>query len=138
MHRFCISDASAVVVRSSLVRPFPDSLYASDRGTEPRSIRIEERAVRNGFSATPDGDEPSAEELNEIERESGLIAAEMVLLDAEIRIMTAEHRPTPVDWQRLRRAMRQVLRELAALHTRQRRQRDRNQDRPQSPEGDAA
>lgn len=61
-------------------------------------------------------DEPSADDLAEIERESGLIAAEMALLDAEIRILSAEDEPSEIDWQRLRRAMRDVLRESAKFH----------------------
>ena len=64
----------------------------------------------------PDDEEPSAEDLAAIERESGLIAAEMALLDAEIAILSAEGDPSDVDWQRLRRAMRDVLQESAELY----------------------
>jgi len=60
-------------------------------------------------------DEPTAEELAAIERESGLIAAEMALLDAEIRLLAAEDEASEVDWQRLRRALRDVVRENAEL-----------------------
>jgi hypothetical protein len=65
---------------------------------------------------TPDDDEPSTEDLAAIERESGLIAAELALLDAEIRILSAEGDPSDVDWQRLRRAMHDVLSETAELY----------------------
>ena len=65
----------------------------------------------------PEDDEPSAEDLAAIERESGLISAELALLDAEIRILAAEGDPSAVDWQRLRRAVRDVLREAAELYT---------------------
>jgi hypothetical protein len=68
------------------------------------------------ISADIPDDEPSAEELAEIERESGLIAAEMALLDAEIRILYAEDDPSAVDWLRLRRALRDVLNENAELY----------------------
>jgi Family of unknown function (DUF6284) len=64
---------------------------------------------------TPRDDEPTTEELAAIERESGLIAAEMALLDAEIRMLAAEDQASEVDWQRLRRAMRDVVRENAEL-----------------------
>jgi hypothetical protein len=67
-------------------------------------------------ATAPDGDEPSAEDLAAIERESGLISAEMALLDAEIRILSAEGDPSSLDWQRLRRAMRDVVRETAELY----------------------
>jgi hypothetical protein len=63
----------------------------------------------------PDDGEPSAEDLAAIERESGLIAAEMALLEAEIRLLEAGDRASEVDWQRLRRAMRNVVRENAEL-----------------------
>jgi Family of unknown function (DUF6284) len=76
----------------------------------------------------PDDKEPSAEDLAAIERESGLISAEMALLDAEIRIMCADGDPSAVDWQRLRRAVRDVLREHAQLYA----------DEPASGEHDAA
>lgn len=75
----------------------------------------------------PDDDEPSAEDLAEIERESGLISAELTLLDAEIRILCAEGDPSAVDWQRLRRAVRNVLRETAELYA----------DEPPFPEEEA-
>ncbi len=76
-------------------------------------------------------DEPTVEELAAIERESGLIAAEMALLDAEIRMLAAEDEASEVDWQRLRRALRDVVRENAELL--------RDQlDGPDSSEGEAA
>jgi hypothetical protein len=72
---------------------------------------------------TPD-DEPTPEELAEIERESGLIAAELAMLDAEPHILSAEGGSSGVDWQRLRRAMRDVINEAAELY-------DDDRDRPE-------
>jgi hypothetical protein len=71
--------------------------------------------VEDARSNTPHEDEPTTEELAAIERESGLIAAEMALLDAEIRMLAAEDEASEVDWQRLRRALRDVVRENAEL-----------------------
>jgi hypothetical protein len=62
-----------------------------------------------------DGDEPTAAELDAINDELPLIAAEVAVVDAEIAIISAPHGPTDLDWQRLRRARRVVLREAAAL-----------------------
>nr|WP_260729922.1 DUF6284 family protein [Dactylosporangium roseum] len=45
-----------------------------------------------------------------------LIEAEMTLLDAEIRVITAEPEPTALDWRRMRRAEALVRRELVKLH----------------------
>jgi hypothetical protein len=79
----------------------------------------------------PDDDEPSAEDLAAIDRESGLISAELALLDAEIRILSAEGDPSPLDWQRLRRAMRGVVRESAELYA------DESHDGPSPADEDA-
>ena len=54
-------------------------------------------------------DEPTADELAEIEREWPQIEAELALLDAEIRILTAQGGPSLLDRRRLRRTERQVL-----------------------------
>ncbi|WP_433051148.1 DUF6284 family protein [Dactylosporangium sp. CS-033363] len=62
---------------------------------------------------TTDG--PSPAELEAIQREWPLIEAEMSLVAAEIRVLTAEPQPTVRDWHRLRTAERRVLREAAAL-----------------------
>lgn len=62
---------------------------------------------------SPDG--PSPAELAAIQREWPLIEAEMSLVAAEIRVLTAEPQPTVRDWHRLRTAERHVLREAAAL-----------------------
>ncbi len=59
--------------------------------------------------------EPSRTELAEIEREMPLIDAEVLLLDAQITVLTSNGGPTDLDWQRLRRAQRRVLREARAL-----------------------
>lgn len=72
--------------------------------------------MKDRSSNTPGDDEPSAAELTEIEREFGLFSAEMVLLDAEIRIMAAEHLASSVDWRRLRRAIRDLLHESADFY----------------------
>jgi len=81
---------------------------------------------------TPYDDEPTVEELAAIERESGLIAAEMALLDAEIRILAAEDEASDVDWHRLRRALRDVVRENAELR------RELADEDPDSVDGEAA
>lgn len=83
--------------------------------------------MANHAGTAPEDDEPSAEDLAAIERESGLISAELALLDAEIRILCADGDPSAIDWQRLRRAMRDVLRKAAELYT----------DEPSSPEADS-
>ena len=57
---------------------------------------------------------PSAADLDAIEDEWPLIAAEVELTDAEIAVLTAEPGPTALDWRRLRRAEARVLREAAA------------------------
>ncbi|MCL7459892.1 DUF6284 family protein [Micromonospora sp. MSM11] len=59
--------------------------------------------------------EPSATELAEVEQELPLIEAEVLLLDAQITVLTSDAGPTELDWQRLRRAQRRVLREARAL-----------------------
>ena len=59
-------------------------------------------------------DGPSDVELSAIELEWPLIAAELDIVDAEIRLLTTAH-PTELDWRRLRRAERRRLRVLAEL-----------------------
>jgi hypothetical protein len=59
--------------------------------------------------------EPTAADLAAIDIESPLIAAEVAVVDAEVAIVCAPRGPSDLDWQRLRRARRQVLREAAAL-----------------------
>ncbi|MBO3740005.1 hypothetical protein J5X75_21100 [Actinoplanes sp. NEAU-H7] len=64
-------------------------------------------------------DGPTAADLNAIEAEWPLIAAELDVLDAEITIINAADHggPSPLDWCRLRRAEARVTRvavELAA------------------------
>jgi hypothetical protein len=58
---------------------------------------------------------PTGSELAAIEREWPLIEAEMALVDAEIRVLTAVGGPSPLDWRRLRRCERRVLREASAF-----------------------
>ena len=62
-------------------------------------------------------DEPSASELDAIEAEWPLIAADLDVLDAEIAIINAADRggPTVLDWRRLRRAEARVTRVAAEL-----------------------
>ncbi|GIF02353.1 DUF6284 family protein [Paractinoplanes rishiriensis] len=57
-------------------------------------------------------DEPSAADLTAIEREEPLINAEIGLLTAEIGIIEAADRggPTELDWRRVRRANKRVIR----------------------------
>ena len=63
-------------------------------------------------------DGPSVEDLDAIEVEWPLIAAEVELTNAQIRILAAQPQPTVLDWRRLRRAQARVLREAAALASR--------------------
>jgi hypothetical protein len=60
-------------------------------------------------------DGPSPADLAAIQREWPLIEAEMALVAAEIRVLTADSQPTVRDWHQLRTAERRVLREAAAL-----------------------
>jgi hypothetical protein len=62
--------------------------------------------------------EPTAADLAAIDIEAPLIAAEVAVVDAEVAIVCAPRGPSDLDWQRLRRARRQVLREAAALAAR--------------------
>lgn len=59
-----------------------------------------------------ESDEPTAADLAAIEAEEPLIAAEIDVLNAEIAILCAAERggPSPLDWRRLRRANRRVIR----------------------------
>ncbi|SCL12852.1 DUF6284 family protein [Micromonospora inyonensis] len=59
--------------------------------------------------------EPSTTDLAAIEQEMPLIEAEVMLLDAQITLLFSDAAPSEVDWQRLRRAQRRVLREARAL-----------------------
>lgn len=67
--------------------------------------------------------EPTPADLADIECEEALISAEIEMLTAEIGILDAADRggPSPLDWRRLRRANRRVIRaalDLAAAdHT---------------------
>jgi hypothetical protein len=69
--------------------------------------------ARNAPRHTPD-DGPTAADLDAIDQEWPLIAAEVAVVNAEIAVICAPHGPTDLDWQRLRRARRLVLREAAA------------------------
>ncbi|SNY58200.1 DUF6284 family protein [Paractinoplanes atraurantiacus] len=67
----------------------------------------------------PNIEGPTDAELDAIEAEWPLIAAELDVLDAEIAMVNASHRggPTALDWRRLRRAEAHVTRvavEIAA------------------------
>ncbi|MDI5937079.1 MULTISPECIES: DUF6284 family protein [unclassified Micromonospora] len=59
--------------------------------------------------------EPSATDLAAIEQEMPLIEAEVMLLDAQITLLFSDAVLSEMDWQRLRRAQRRVLREARAL-----------------------
>lgn len=67
-----------------------------------------------------DIDGPSTADLDAIEAEWPLIAAELDVLDAEIAIINAADRggPTVLDWRRLRRAENNVIRTAAELAVR--------------------
>jgi len=67
--------------------------------------------VTDSLTAT----EPQPWELVAIDSEWPLIAAELALLDAEIVALTVEGGLSAMDWRRLRRAERHVLREALAL-----------------------
>lgn len=86
----------------------------SNRTADPFSDHEEAIPVTT-YTPSADDEEPSAEELAAIERESGLIEAELTLVDAEIRILSADD-PSALDWQRLRRAVRNVIGETTRLH----------------------
>jgi Family of unknown function (DUF6284) len=58
---------------------------------------------------------PTHAELRAIELEWPLIAAEMDLTDAEIRLLTAPGGPSELDWQRVRSAERRMLGTLRDL-----------------------
>jgi len=60
-------------------------------------------------------EEPTQEDLDRIEREWPLIEAEMELVKAEIRVLTAAGGPTSLDWRRLRRAENRVLRQAVRM-----------------------
>jgi hypothetical protein len=55
------------------------------------------------------GTEPTDDDLAAIEVEWPVIEAELDVLAAEIRLVTADGGPAPLDWRRLRRAERRVL-----------------------------
>ncbi|MEV0727705.1 DUF6284 family protein [Polymorphospora sp. NPDC050346] len=61
--------------------------------------------------------EPTASDLAAIEAEWPLIAAELDLVDAEISLIyAADHGgPTALDWRRVRRAERRVVRAAASI-----------------------
>lgn len=59
--------------------------------------------------------EPSIDALAAIELEMPLIRAEVDLVGAEIRVLTAEPHPSELDWRRLRAAERRVSREAVAF-----------------------
>ncbi|NEC86620.1 DUF6284 family protein [Streptomyces sp. SID12501] len=70
--------------------------------------------VQDAVTAFAEWMEPTAAELDGIEREMPLILAEVDLLDAQI--VTMDRTPTELDVRRIRRARRRVLaagRELA-------------------------
>ncbi len=73
--------------------------------------------MRKRLARTP---ELSTADLNAIEAEWPLIAAEMDVLDAEIALIcAADHGgPSPLDWRRLRRAEARVTRVAAELAAR--------------------
>ncbi len=53
---------------------------------------------------------PSDSDLAALVAEEPLIDAGIALVDAEIRLLLSGRAPTDLDWQRLRRAQRNVLR----------------------------
>ncbi|MDX3610296.1 DUF6284 family protein [Streptomyces sp. FL06-04B] len=75
-------------------------------------------ALQAAVTAAPFDGEPSAAELDAIDRELPAILADVALLDAQI--MTIDRTPSELDERRIRRARRRVLaarRDLANLTT---------------------
>jgi hypothetical protein len=105
-------------------RPFFD--HQSQRGIDmTKHNRTASAAVKPFLITVPDlhhaadfDAEPTAADLAAIDIESPLIAAEVAVVDAEVAIVCAPRGPSDLDWHRLRRARRQVLREAAALAAR--------------------
>lgn len=64
--------------------------------------------------------EPTGDDLSDIEYEWPVIAAGLDLLKAEIALICAEDHggPTDLDWQRVRRARRRVLRAVVEVYGR--------------------
>ncbi|MDQ1295507.1 MAG: hypothetical protein QG608_3392 [Actinomycetota bacterium] len=73
------------------------------------------RLVR--FLPAVDPEEPTPADLDRIENEWPLIAAELAVVDAEIAIAVAGEHVCELDRARLRRAQRQVLQVAAELRT---------------------
>ncbi|MFF8474853.1 DUF6284 family protein [Streptomyces sp. NPDC015414] len=69
--------------------------------------------VQDAVTALADFMEPTAAELDAIEREMPAILADVELLDAQI--ITLDRIPTEMDARRIRRARRRVLAERRAL-----------------------
>ncbi|MFC5198813.1 DUF6284 family protein [Streptomyces kaempferi] len=72
--------------------------------------------VQEAVTAFADWNEPTAAELDEIEREMPLIRADVDLIDAQIIAM--DHTPNEVDTRRVRRALARVLTEYRVLANR--------------------
>ncbi|WP_327666912.1 DUF6284 family protein [Streptomyces sp. NBC_00485] len=72
--------------------------------------------VQEAVTAFADFMEPTAAELDAIEREMPLILADVDLIDAQI--ITLDRTPTELDARRIRRAHRKVLAERRALANR--------------------
>ncbi|MCX5049346.1 DUF6284 family protein [Streptomyces sp. NBC_00474] len=72
--------------------------------------------VQEAVTAFADFMEPTAAELDAIEREMPVILADVDLIDAQI--ITLDRTPTELDARRIRRAHRKVLAERRALANR--------------------
>jgi hypothetical protein len=86
---------------------------------KPRGLKTVIPVPSHGKDRFDPYEEPSADALAAIEREWSLIQAEIDLIDVEIKLLTATGGPSEADWRRLRHAIRRVLREAAALATRE-------------------
>jgi hypothetical protein len=73
------------------------------------------QVIAGDGSSLPVELEPSAAELAAVEDEMPLVMAELAVTDAQIRIVTASA-PSPLDYQRLRRARRRVLSAAVRVH----------------------
>ncbi|MER7675373.1 DUF6284 family protein [Streptomyces sp. NPDC096934] len=77
---------------------------------------MNEITVLDAVTAFADWMEPTAAELDAIEREMPLILADVDLIDAQIIAM--DHTPNDVDTRRVRRALARVLTEYRVLANR--------------------
>jgi hypothetical protein len=71
----------------------------------------------DGFDVGAADAGPTAEDLAAIEAQWPLIEAELAVVDAEVRMASADS-PSDLDWRALRRAQARVLRAAAEVYAR--------------------